>query len=227
MKLKQIVAIAVLITQSIIAQNTLSKDKSTNIIVKAGIGYGSRFGPTPPFRSRDLQQISENLSKGIVFDFGLYCRISKKEAVGFKYNRFSTSSPTIDLYDATMSFTSTQNDIISFYGASYLLDHKSRRSRHECNLELAVGYIDYRVSTYNLNNFKSYGGAVGYAAGVSYKYRFLSKLSLGPTFQFSGGTVKNSEETTTNSSGQTITYIQQGDIALWRIDLGFEAIYRL
>ena len=227
MNLKHIVAIAVIITGSVFAQNTPQVDKSNNIIFKAGIAYGFRFGAISPLRSRDLPQITENLSKGIAFDFGLYYRINGKAVVGFKYNRFSTSSATMDLYDSTMNFTSSQNDIISFYGASYLLDHKSRRSRHEFNLELALGYIDYRVSTYNLNNLKSYGGDVGYAANASYKYRVFNKLSVGPIFHFSGGTIKNSEETFTNSSGKTVTYIQQGDIALWRMDWGFEAIYRL
>jgi hypothetical protein len=227
MKLKQIVAIAVLITQSIYAQNTSSKGKSTNIIVKAGIGYGFRLGKTPPNISREQKQIIENLSTGIVYDLGLYCRINDMAAVGFKYNCYSANSPASNSFDPSIISIPAQNDVISFYGASYLLDQKSNNSRHEGNIELALGYIDYRSSIPTFNNFQSYGSTFGMVGNLSYKYRVLTKLSIGPTLNFVGGTIREFKVTANNGYSATISLPKDSYESLWRIDFGFEAIYRL
>ena len=66
MKLKHILAIAVLITQSIVAQNTKVKDKATNIILKVGVARGFRFSPTPPARSLELAQIWQKVQPTIL-----------------------------------------------------------------------------------------------------------------------------------------------------------------
>lgn len=136
MKLKHILAIAVLITQSIVAQNTKVKDKATNIILKVGVARGFRFSPTPPARSLEVAQISTNLAKGTTYDFGLYYRINNNVALGFKYNWFNANSLTINLYDTISSYTALQNDVISFYGASFLFDHKSNQIARGTNLIL-------------------------------------------------------------------------------------------
>ncbi len=58
-------------------------------------------------------------------------------------------------------------------------------------------------------------------------YRVLHKVSVGPAFNFSGGTNKEAQVTINNNMGQTITYVQKREQALWRMDFGLEAIYRL
>ena len=223
MNLKHIVAIAVIITGSVFAQNTPQVDKSNNIIVKAGIAYGFRFGPAFA-GTAEQKQVYNNLSAGTVYDFGLFYRINNQAALGFKYNRYNASSPVSDPLTPLIKNTATQNDVISFYGASYLIDQKFRESKHEAYLELAVGYIDYRSSVSKFNNFQSYGGNYGAIANASYKYRLLSKFSVGPTISLIGGVIKNFEITADNISSQTTL---DSNTSLWRIDLGFEAIYRL
>ena len=58
-------------------------------------------------------------------------------------------------------------------------------------------------------------------------YRVLHKVSVGFAFNFSGGTNKEAQVTLNNNMGQTITYVQKREQALWRMDFGLEAIYRL
>ena len=58
-------------------------------------------------------------------------------------------------------------------------------------------------------------------------YRVLHKVSVGFAFNFSGGTNKEAQVTINNNMGQTITYVQKREQALWRMDFGLEAIYRL
>ena len=228
MKLKIILVFAFIIAQSIVAQNSSSKNKSSNLIIKAGIAYGIRLGKTPDNFSASQKQTIENIKKGFVYDLGLYYRVSESAAIGFKYNAYNASSPPGRLsFDANETTIVGQNDVISFYGASYLLDQRSSNSKHEGNVELAAGYLDYRSATQSFNNSQAYGSTFGIIGSFSYKYRVLEKLSLGPNISFVGGTIKEFEVTADNAASRTVKLSKESYESLWRIDLGFEVIYRL
>ena len=228
MKLKIIAVLALIITQFIVAQKSSSKHKNNNIIAKAGIAYGFRLGKSPSNISASEKQIIDNLSSGFVYDLGLYCRVSENAALGFKYNAYNASSPagksSLDPLDGGVYGV---NDEISFYGFSYLLDPRSSNSKHEGNLELSAGYIGYKSTAPAFFNQQTYGSTFGLVGSFSYKYRVLEKLSVGPTLGFVGGTIKEFKVTANNGYSATITLPKDSYESLWRIDLGFEVIYRL
>ena len=236
MKLKLLFAFTLLINYSNFAQSTtdngVKKNKSSNFIFKAAVAYGIRLGSNPPGLTRQQEEYASKLKKGISYDLGVYYRVDESAALGFKYNTFnskgSLSNQNLISPSGDTGFGTTSDDItISFYGLSYLMDNKYNNSKHEINLELAAGYIDLRNKTFVLGKYEIYGGSIGIMGGFSYKYRFLKDLSVGPSINFVGGTLRNFTIEGDNGFSRNITLNKDSYESLWRIDLGIEAIYRL
>jgi hypothetical protein len=203
--------------------------------------FGASFRLEKAKGDEDIKATQRDLNSGYSFDLGLYFRVNSTSAVGFKFNRFrSTGSITRPIpEEQNVRLTTDIEDLIYFYGPSFILDNSNSSTPHELHAEIAIGPMLFRenvlysgsengrkiVIQSPLDKLFFKGSSFGLTTGVGYKYRVSPKFSFGPQLNFAFGTISSLKREYANEK-DTVKLTGDDKIDLTRIDLALGAVYR-
>lgn len=192
--------------------------------LSANYGLGFRTASVEkdiPQLERDFQK---ELKSGNSYQLKIGYKYNRNSYYGLTYSQFSSSTSLNDIIFTEPTGlegvgSTNQTNTINYYGvaAGWTMDVFSRKDTF-C-FDLSLGYINYSEKRQFYNTYEAKGGTLGISTDISYYFRIIKNLKIGPTFSFNGGAIKKYEIKGSNGYATTVKFDENTFLSLYRIDL--------
>jgi len=221
--------ITILLTANFCFSQSLPEEKNSRhrdmkFFAILGGGASFRTAKSQDGISGEEKAYLKELKSGRNFDLSIYYQKSEVGGFGLKYNLYQSKADGESVANGKFG-----DDIkISFIGATAFISENTSARVGEAFLELGLGYIEYKNSSYVFNDqrmsFK--GGNLGLATSLAYHFRINKHILIGPQFAFVGGILKKIKITYPDNTSETVTLDDDALESLYRIDLNVSAKIR-
>lgn len=186
-------------------------------------GWGYRLGKTNPNVSESYKDLLNGMRSGAQFGGDFLFYLSENLGIGFKYNRFTTSSQK----QMDTLLTAKINTGTDFYGAMFGGRIYNKKYTGALIINLALGYLRYTENgVIPEGPYRATGGTLGAAWDFGYDFQITPMLAIGAQLTGFSGALRSMKvetnygtETRTLPDGQSESMVRVGATAGIRLTL--------
>lgn len=210
-------------------------ESQEGFLLNVGVHYGIGFSGSYEYYNDWERDYRRENNRGLTLDVSLYYKLDNYNCIGFVYTNYSTDMETNNVYAYApgnsyepIGITDVRNEVsVSLYAPSYMVNFRlPENTRHEFNIEQAIGYIRYKEDAYYPELYEIRGGGIGFLSSLSYRYEIIDNFVIGPKISYTTGIVFGLNVTGPGNYDANIGLLDDDMRSVNRFDVGLSACYR-